>query len=261
MILEARDVSAGYGGAPVLDGASLSLPSGTLTALIGPNGAGKTTLLRVLLGLLPVRAGAVLLEGRPLAAASRLEVARRVALVAQEGPDAFAHTALEVVLMGRYPHRSSGWFDAPADIAAAGEALGALGVAELAERPLATLSGGQRQRVFLAAALAQEPAVMLLDEPTANLDLAAQVGVYEVVRGLVRRRGLAALAVTHDVTLAAMYADRVALLSGGRIAHAGTPAEVLRPEILTAAYGTPVAVTPHPVTGTPVVLPVPGSGR
>ncbi|MBI2922717.1 MAG: ABC transporter ATP-binding protein [Planctomycetes bacterium] len=258
MILELRDVTAGYGTEKVLREASLALPEGSFTALLGPNGAGKTTLLRVLLGLLAPHSGEALLRGKPVVLTPRLEVARAVALVAQEPVAAFAHTALEVVLMGRYPRRLSAWFDAEEDVAAARNALAVVNAAALESRIFATLSGGEQQRVAIAAALAQEPAALLLDEPTANLDLAAQVAVYDLLRDMSRSRRVSILAVTHDVSLAAMYCDRVALLDGGRIAACGTPAEVLRPETLTRIFGTPVAVATHPTSGTPVVLPIPG---
>ena len=261
MILEARDVTAGYDADPVLRGASLGIDAGSFTAVLGPNGSGKTTLLRVLLGLLPPGSGEALIEGRAAASMTRLDIARIAALVAQEQASAFAHTALEVVLMGRYPRRASGWFDSEADVAAAQAALTAAGAAGLGDRVLSELSGGQQQRVAIAAALAQEPKALLLDEPTANLDLAAQVTVYELLHDLCRKRGVGVLAVTHDVSLAAMYCDRIAILIEGRVTHTGTPAEVLTPEILTKAFGTPVAVTAHPSTGTPVVLPVPEAKR
>ncbi|MCC6741316.1 MAG: ABC transporter ATP-binding protein [Planctomycetia bacterium] len=261
MILEARGVTAGYGGAPILDGVSLGLEPGTFTAVIGPNGSGKTTLLRTLLGLLAPSAGEVLLDGHPLSAAPRLEVARAAALVAQDAPPLWDFTALEAVLLGRHPRRASGWFDGDADVRAAQDALAAAGAADFASRRVATLSGGQQQRVAIAAALAQEPRALLLDEPTANLDLAAQVQTYALVRDLCRSRRIAALAVTHDVTLAAMFCDRVAVLVAGRILKAGTPAEALTAEVLTKAFGTPVVVTPHPAGGTPVVLPTPEARR
>ncbi|KAF0245702.1 MAG: iron complex transport system ATP-binding [Planctomycetota bacterium] len=261
MILEARHVTAGYMTDPVLREVSIGVKPGTFTAVIGPNGSGKTTLLRVLLGLLSPSSGEVLLDGKPLAAAPRLAVARSAALVAQDAPPLWDFSALEAVLLGRHPRRASAWFDGEEDIAAARRALASVGAADIESRRVATLSGGQQQRVAIAAALAQEPRALLLDEPTANLDLAAQVSIYSLVRELCRARGIAALAVTHDVTLAAMFSDRVAVLVKGRIVRIGTPAESLTAEALSEAFGTPIVVTVHPVGGSPVVLPVPEDGR
>ncbi|MEK7468485.1 MAG: ABC transporter ATP-binding protein [Planctomycetota bacterium] len=261
MILEAHNITAGYGSDPVLRDVSIGIEPGTFTAVIGPNGSGKTTLLRVLLGLLVPSSGEVCLEGKPLAGASRLEVARAAALVAQDAPPLWDFTSLEAVLLGRHPRRASAWFDGEEDIAAARKALASVGATDLESRRVATLSGGQQQRVAIAAALAQEPRALLLDEPTANLDLAAQVSMYSLVRELCRSRGIAALAVTHDVTLAAMFSDRVAVLVKGRIVRIGTPAEALTAEAMTEAFGTPIVVTTHPVGGSPVVLPSPGVGR
>lgn len=255
--LEAQHITAGYTLAPVLHDVSLSLQSGHFTALIGPNGSGKTTMLRVMLGLLAPASGEVLVDGKPLRSLPRLERARAAALVAQDAPPLWDFTALEAVLLGRHPRRASSWFDGDEDVRAARAALAATGASAFESRRMAELSGGQQQRVAIAAALAQEPRVLLLDEPTANLDLAAQVATLGLVRGLCRTRGMAALAVTHDVTLAAMFADRVALLVDGRLEGYGTPAEALTAEALTKAFGTPIVVAPHPATGTPVVLPVP----
>ncbi len=261
MILEARSVTAGYGGDPILRDVTLGVEAGTFTAVIGPNGSGKTTLLRALLGLLAPSSGEVLLDGKPLASTPRLELARAAALVAQDAPPLWDFSALEAVLLGRHPRRASGWFDGDEDVRAAEQALQSAGASELASRRMATLSGGQQQRVAIAAALAQEPRVLLLDEPTANLDLAAQVQTYTLVRDLCRSRKIAALAVTHDVTLAAMFCDRVAVLVNGRIEKVGTPSEALTADTLTRAFGTSIVVAPHPTLGTPVVLPAPETGR
>jgi iron complex transport system ATP-binding protein len=257
MSLSVRDVTAGYGRGDVLRGVSLALSPGVFSSLVGPNGSGKTTFLRVLLGLLPASSGEVRLDDRPLSSVARAEIARAVALVAQDAPPLFDFTALEAVLLGRHPRRGSSWFDGAADVAAAREALASAGASEFEGRRLAELSGGQQQRVAIAAALAQEPRVLLLDEPTANLDLPAQVAVYSLVRDLCRARRVAALAVTHDVTLAAMFCDRAAILVDGRIVKEGPVAEALTAEALTRAFGTPVSVVAHPATGTPVVLPAP----
>lgn len=246
-----------YGRGTVLDGVTIAVGAGELVGVIGPNGSGKTTLVRLLAGVLRPRAGTVTLEGRPLTALRRRAIARRLAVVPQDSATEFPFTALEVVLMGRTPHLPPLAFPGPEDLAIARRAMERLDVAALEARPLAQCSGGERQRVLLARALAQEPAVLLLDEPTTHLDLRHQTGIYGTLRALARTRGTAALSVLHDLNLAGLYCDRLVLLAHGRVAAEGAPADVLVAPRLAEAYGVPVHVTRHGATGTPVVLPLP----
>ena len=255
-MIEAERVSFAYGSRPVLADVTLAVAGGELVGVIGPNGGGKTTLVRLLSGVLAPDAGVVRLGGRPLAAYRRRDLARRLAVVPQDPTLEFPFTALEVVLMGRAPHLAALGFPRAGDVAIARAAMARLDVAELEDRPLDRLSGGERQRVLLARALAQEPAVLLLDEPTTHLDLRHQVGIYDVVHDLGRRGGVAVLSVLHDLNLAALYCDRLLLLAGGRVVRQGPPAEVLDAETLRRAYATDVRVTTNPVTGAPVVLPI-----
>ncbi len=259
-VLAAEGLAFGYGGEPVLRDVSLTVGRGELVGIIGPNGGGKTTLVRLLSGVARPQAGTVSLDGRPLASFRRREAARRIAVVSQDPRIDFPFTALEVVLMGRAPH-AAGPFALPAarDLDLARTAMGRLDVAGVERRSLEQLSGGERQRVLLARALAQEPEVLLLDEPTTHLDLRHQVGIYDVVRMLARERGVAVLSVLHDLNLAALYCDRLVLLARGRVACEGRPAEVLTEAVLTAAYGTAVFVGRMEATGTPVVVPLPGA--
>ena len=259
-LLEVAGVSFAFGRRAVLDGVSLALERGELLGLIGPNGSGKTTLVRILAGLLAPAAGTVRLDGRPLQAYRRGELARRLAVVPQDVAIDFPFTALEVVLMGRAPYLGALGFPGAHDLAVARAAMARLDVADLAARPLDRLSGGERQRVILARALAQEPDVLLLDEPTTHLDLRHQAGVHDVVRMLGRERGVGTVSVLHDLNLAAMYCDRLALLARGRIVAVGPPAAVLTAETLGAAYATEVYVSWNETTG-PVVLPVPREQR
>jgi iron complex transport system ATP-binding protein len=245
-----------HGTRRVLDGVDVALAPGEVVGLIGPNGAGKSTLVRCLAGLLRPAVGTVTLEGRPLAAWPRREIARRLALVPQDPHLEFPYTVLEVALMGRAPHHTALALPGAEDVAVARAALARLDVADLAARPLDRLSGGERQRVFLARALAQEPRILLLDEPTTHLDLRHQTQLHEIVRALARDRGLAVLTVLHDLNLAAAACDRLVLLVDGRIAAQGAPADVLRAEILEAAFATVLHVARHAVTGAPVVLPL-----
>ncbi len=235
-MLEARALAAGYQGADVLHAVDLAVASGEVVALIGPNGSGKTTLLRALIGRVRPRAGEVLLDGRPLAAYADRERARRVALVPQTFATPFAFTAWEVASLGRTPYVGAFGRLSRADRRAVDQALGETDAAHLAERPFAELSGGERQRVVLAMALAQEPSVLLLDEPTTHLDLAHQLGVLELTHDLAVSRGLAVLAVLHDVTLAAAHFPRLAVLDGGALVADGSPREVLTTALLEAVF-------------------------
>jgi len=261
MKLAAEHVSFGYGSRLVLDDVSLGLAAGEVVGVIGPNGSGKTTLLRLLSGVRTPRGGSIRLDGRPLASFRRREVARQIAVVPQDPTLEFPFTALEVVLMGRAPHLPALGFPRAQDVATARAALAQLDVGAVEDRPLEQLSGGERQRVLLARALAQEPAVLLLDEPTTHLDLRHQVGIYDVVQDLSRERGMAVLSVLHDLNLAALYSDRLLLLAAGRIAAEGRPRDVLTAETLAAAYGTAVHVGVHARSGAPVVLPLPRAKR
>lgn len=254
-LLEARAVTFGYGGAPVVADMSFTVARGELVGLIGPNGCGKTTVVRLLSGVRTPAAGTILLDGRPLDQLRPRERARRLAVVPQDPTVGFAFTALEVVLMGRAPHLRTLGFPGPHDVAVAREAMARLDVAALEARPLDELSGGERQRVLLARALAQAPDVLLLDEPTTHLDLRHQTGIYDVVHELRRARGLAVLSVLHDLNLAATYCDRLVLVAGGRIVCDGPPGTVLTPALLESAYGTPVHVGVNALTGGPLVLP------
>jgi iron complex transport system ATP-binding protein len=237
--LRLASVSAGYGARPVLHGVSLEVQEGQLWALLGPNGAGKSTVVKVALGLLPAQ-GEVSVCGMEPRTASRGQVAKQVAWVPQSPADeGAAFTGLELALMGRSPHLGAWGLPSAADHTRAQQALDALGVAALAQRPLTEASGGERRLVWLARALVQEPKLLLLDEPTAFLDVRHQVAVLKHVRQKVSE-GLAALAVLHDVNQAAAWATHVALLKDGRVQAAGPAMEVLTAERLTALYEVPV---------------------
>ncbi len=260
-VLEADGVSFAYGRVAVLHELCIAVGRGELVGVIGPNGSGKTTLVRLLSGVLAPQAGRVVLGGRPLAGYSRREIARRLAVVPQDPTLEFPFTALEVVLMGRAPHLRPLGFAGEHDVAVARGAMARLDVAGLEDRPLDRLSGGERQRVLLARALAQEPEVLLLDEPTTHLDLRHQAGIHDVVQELRQQQGVGVLSVLHDLNLAALYCDRLVLLAGGRVVGEGSPAEVLTPEALGRAYGTQVHVGVNEATGTRVVLPLPRERR
>ncbi|HEY3366333.1 MAG TPA: ABC transporter ATP-binding protein [Symbiobacteriaceae bacterium] len=241
-------VSFAAGGRLLVDGLSLTLAPGRLVGLVGPNGAGKSTALRLLNGLLPAAAGAVYLDGADIARLEPEQVARWVARVPQTPPLDLDFAVLDVVLMGRYV-LDAGWQDTSAGRATALAALAQTGAAPLADRLYSTLSGGERQRVIIARALAQEPQVLLLDEPTASLDLRHQLEVLEAVRRLTVERQLAAVTAIHDLALAARYCDELLLLHEGRAVAAGAPADVLTPATLRSVFGVAATVERHPRLG------------
>ena len=256
--VEVRDLCFAYaGGAPVLSGLSLALARGRFVGLLGPNGSGKTTLLRILLGLLAPASGEVRIAGLRRADYPAGALARRVAYVPQGTSSVLAFTVLETVLMGRSPHTGVLGFEGAGDWHAAREALRLTDTERFAERNLEDLSGGERQRVVIARALAQEPDLILLDEPTAFLDIKHQQAIHRLLVRLRDEQGMTVLCVSHDLNLASAYADDVVLIAGGQVAAAGTPAEVLRTDVLETVYETRVRVEFDEVTGRPYVLPRP----
>ena len=246
--LRASGIVVEVSAARLLDGVSLEAGRGEMVGIIGPNGAGKSTLLKVMAGLLRRREGAVSLEGHDLDGMSPREVARTLAMVPQLSPYTYGFTSMEFVMMGRYPHMGRFQVEGAAERRAAAAALETVGLEHLAERTVTTLSGGERQRVFIARALAQAPRVLLLDEPTASLDIQHQMKVLELVRGMAQD-GVTTIAAVHDLTLAARYCDRLALLHQGRIVAEGTPEAVLTPPNVERAFGVRCIVYPDPFTG------------
>ncbi len=236
------------GARPALDRVSMEAPAGGCTAVLGPNGSGKSTLLRILLGTLEPQAGRAEFDDRPLAAWSRPELARAVGVVPQGEETAFPISVRGLVAMGRYPHLGPWRREGAADRRAVEDAMRRCDVSALAERPLANLSGGERQRARVARALAQEPRALALDEPTAALDVSHEMAIWELLRDL-GRAGTTVLVVTHNLNLAARYADRLVLLHQGRVAAAGAPAQVLTRDTVERVYGWPVRVVPHPGPG------------
>jgi len=256
MILTARTLTARYPGAATaaLEGVSLALGAGELVAIAGPNGSGKTTLLRALLGTLPVEQGDVELLGRPLRTWGSAELARTVGVVSQREESVFPLTVLETVTLGRYAHLSPLGSLSARDRAVIDEALIRADVAPLRGRRTDTLSGGEWQRVRVARALAQEPRLLVLDEPTASLDVRHEMEVLELVRRLAGQ-GIATLLVTHHLNLAARYADRVVLLHHGRVVAVGPPSAVLTGEVVTRVFDWPVAIMPWR-DGSPQLVPL-----
>jgi iron complex transport system ATP-binding protein len=257
-MLEARDLTIKYDERIAVTGVSLKLTPGNITALIGPNGAGKSTLLRALNGQVRHASGTVLLDREPIEKFSRRSIGRRIAVVAQEAELRFPVTVLEFVLGGRFAWASNaGWgWETDRDLHVAEEVLRETEMADLSGRLMNELSGGERQRAVLARALATEAAFLLLDEPTANLDLSHQSTLLSLVRNRCDHEQAAALVVTHDINLAAQFADQILLMKRGKVIEAGTPSAVLTPELLHEVFEVTVLVDAHPVTNAPRVTPV-----
>ena len=252
------DVDFAYPGAPVgrrlaLANLRLTVESGEILGVIGPNSAGKTTIIRLLTKVVSPSRGEIVFDGISLAGWSRWELARHVAVVPQDMPAALPFTVEQLVLMGRYPHAPRRFFETPADLAAARAAMVETGVGELARTPVQALSGGERQRVMLARALAQEPRVLILDEPTAHLDLRYQAECIGLLRRINRDRGTTVILVSHDLNLAAEVCDRLLLLAAGRVVRVGLPSDVLDAGRLSAVYGCDVTVSDNALTGRPLV--------
>jgi iron complex transport system ATP-binding protein len=236
-----------------LAGVSFAIEAGEVFGVIGPNSAGKTTLLRLLTRVLQPGRGEVRLAGRPIRHLPHAELARQVAVVPQDAPRPFPFSVEQLVLMGRYPHGPGRFFESGEDRALAVAAMEATGVLHLAALPFEQLSGGERQRAMLARALAQQPRLLVLDEPTSHLDLRYQAETAVLLRRANVERGMTVLLVSHDLDLAAEACDRLLLLGGGRVARVGPPAEVLCRDVLESVFGCAVVVDVNPASGRPLV--------
>jgi len=252
--LEIHGAELGYRDIRVMDDLSVTIPEGQITTLIGPNGSGKSTILHALARILKPRRGSVLLDGRNIHDHPTREVAKVLALLPQapHAPDGLS--VWELVSFGRFPYR--GWFDAdaPDDRQVVEEALDAVGLEDLATRPVATLSGGQRQRVWIAMALAQQTGLILLDEPTTYLDPGHQIEILDLLRRLNRREGKTIVMALHDLNLAARYADFMVVVFNGGVLAADAPERVLTSDVLRNAFGLDAEIIPDPRRGTPMCV-------
>jgi len=262
-LLRVDSVTFGYrGGDPaqkdhlVLQDVSLHVPRGSIVGLLGPNGSGKTTLIRLLAGTLRPASGRVTIDGVPLGSLSRRELARRMAVVPQETQSTFDFSAIEIVLMGRYPHLGPFALEGAHDLAIARDALAATGTAAFEARRFITLSGGEKQRIVIASALAQASDVMLLDEPTASLDLGFQFEIAALLARLNRERGTTLVVSTHDLNLAATLCSELVLLKAGRVLAHGPTDDVLTTSNIRSLYGIDADVARHPRAGHLTVVPL-----
>ena len=254
--LQAEDLTLGYDRTLVLEHLDLTIEAGSVTTLVGANGCGKSTLLKAFARLLTPLEGTVRLDGTPITRLQTREVARRLAVLPQRPLAPAATTVRDLVMRGRHPHQSllRPWTRGDAEKVAA--AMAATGAHQVADRDVNALSGGQLQRAWIALVLAQETPTILLDEPTTFLDLAHQLDVLRLVRGINAERGSTVVMVLHDLSLAARFSDRLVVLHGGRVLADGSPWQVLTSEVLATAFGLEADVVPDPGTGTPLVIPL-----
>ncbi|MEO7658314.1 MAG: ABC transporter ATP-binding protein, partial [Pyrinomonadaceae bacterium] len=247
-MLEVKNISVSYGEREVLSGVTFDLREGRIIALLGANGAGKTTLVKALNASLPVSRGEILLDGKLLPDISRRETAKNISVVAQENETRFPVTVVEFVLSGRFAHGGAFGWETAADTEIAEKALADCDLSDFAMRLMNHLSGGERQRVVLARALATNARILLLDEPTANLDLAHQAMMFRLVRQKCLENKYSAIIITHDLNLASEFADEIIMLKGGRVAAAGPPRQVLTAENVKNVFGVNVLLDENPAS-------------
>lgn len=258
MFLSVRDLQGGYGQRRVIRGISSEVKTGDFLGIIGPNGSGKTTLLRLLSAALRPSAGSVLFEGRNVHRIHPKELSRRVAFVPQDTAIHFAFSVLEIVLLGRIPHLGRFEHEKKSDYGIAENCLGITDTSALKDKMINELSSGERQRVLIAKALAQQPALLFLDEPTAHLDIGHKIQVMDLLRRLNRRDGLTIIMVLHDLNLAAEYCNRIMLLDNGTVSAQGEPEDVVTYRNIERVYKTVVIERKNPITGKPYIIPVSG---
>ncbi len=254
-ILSAEAISFGYAAQTIFDDLSLTVGEGEFLGILGPNGSGKSTLIKLLIGMLRPDRGTVKFRGLPLPQIARADLAKNLALVAQGASVSFPFTALEVVMMGRYPHMQESFFECTVDVEAVQTAMVATNTLSLAERLFLELSGGEQQRVMIASALAQTPNALFLDEPTASLDIKYQIQIFQILRRLNQGSGKTVIVALHDLNLAAAFCQKLILLNNGRIVASGTPRHVLVPERLEQVYGVGVELLRFDENGRVAFLP------
>lgn len=237
----------------VVDRVSLSIADGEFVGIIGPNGAGKSTLLKLIDGILQPKEGEIKLQSKPLHEYTRRQMAKMIGFVPQNFSTAFSYSVNDIVLMGRYPHLSAFASESANDYRIAERSMQSTDVWQLRQRQFGELSGGEKQRVVLASALAQEPQILLLDEPTSSLDIKYQYQFYSILQQLQQSRGLTIVVVTHDINLAARYCGRLILLKNGKVVDDGAPEKVITKKMMESVYEVEVEVLQHPQDGKPLL--------
>ncbi|MCW3134906.1 MAG: ABC transporter ATP-binding protein [Methanophagales archaeon] len=255
--LKIKEVEFSYASVPILKNVCVELAESEMLSVVGPNGAGKSTLLRCIDRILSPQKGCILLDERDIKEMSRMELAKKVGYIPQSTTSIFSATVFDVVLIGRRPHIS--WRSSEEDTEKVLETLQMLNIEEFAMRDINELSGGQQQKVFIACALSQEPDVLLLDEPTSNLDIRHQLEVMDIIKTIVKEKRIAAIMAIHDLNLAARYADRIVMMNSGKIFAAGNPASVLTPDNIKSVYGVESEVMDK--RGRPHIVPIRPVGR
>jgi iron complex transport system ATP-binding protein len=261
MVFKIHDIECSYGSHQVLKGVNFEVAPGSFLGIIGPNAAGKSTLLKAITAALKPTQGVVYFRGKDLNKLSRRDLAKQVAVVPQDTEVNFPFTVLEVVMMGRHPHLGRFIHESEQDFEIVRQAMESAHCWHLRDRNALELSGGERQKVILARALAQEPQIILLDEPIAHLDLSAQLEVLNLLKEMNSYHGVTVIAILHDLNLAAQFSKQLIMLSQGRIFQAGTPEEVLTAENIKGVYNTDVLVIRHPLTGVPQIVILPATGE
>lgn len=255
-MIKIYNITFSYDRGPVIKDLSLAVHSGSWLGIIGPNGAGKTTLINLISGSLTKQSGKIEIDNKNISLYSRREMARRIAVVAQTNPFAFSFTALEVVLMGRSPYLKKFGFETCADLEIARTAMEKTDTYQFKNRPIDELSGGERQRVFIARALAQQPKILLLDEPTTFLDIKHQLGIMDILLDLNKREGLTIISAIHDINLAISYCGEIGILYDGKIHRRGVPADVITYANLKETFGAEVYVGINELNGMPYYVPM-----
>jgi len=259
--LEMQNVTLGYGSKVVVRDITFSMMPGEMVGLVGPNGSGKSTIIKALCRTISQWSGKVMIDGKDISRIPRKDLALLVGVVPQTAVLPSAFTAFEIVLMGRNPHLGLFQYEGPGDMAIAWQAMERTSTQHLAERRIGELSGGEIQSIVIARALTQETEAILLDEPTANLDIGRQIEILDLIKGLCRENRLTVVAALHDLNLASHYCDRLVLINDSRIRAEGTPAEVISPENINEVYGSGSYVHTHPLSGLPAVLPRVGDSK
>jgi iron complex transport system ATP-binding protein len=256
MKLKVKGLEFGYASMPVLADVCLELAQSEMLGIVGPNGAGKSTLIRCINRILNPQSGCILMDEMETKKMDRMELARKMGYIPQTASQIFPTTVFDAILLGRRPH--IGWRSGEEDNEKVLDVLELLDIEDLAMRDIKELSGGQQQRVFIARALAQEPEVLLLDEPTSNLDIRHQLEVMEIIKDLVVKEGISAIMAIHDLNLASKYTDRVIIMKDGRIFDAGSPSDVLTPENIRSVYGVEAEVIRRADSngGRPYIVPI-----